>query len=55
MSGRRRPRIGRGEAKDSDKAVSDTEGGKEAETAVGINKTEEDTEKVNVMNLMLSK
>ena len=55
VSGRRRPRIGRGEAKDSDKAVSDTEGGKEAETAVGINKTEEDTEKVNVMNLMLSK
>ena len=54
VSGRRRPRIGRGEGKDSDKAVSDTEGGKEAETAVGINKTEEDTEKVNVMNLMLS-
>ena len=49
VSGRRSPRIGRGEAKDSNKAAND------AVTAVGNEKTEEDTEKVKVVNLVLSK
>ena len=56
VSGRRRPRIGRGEAKDSDKAANDAEGGKEeAKTTVGNEKTEKATNKVRVMNLVLSK
>ena len=56
VPGRRSPRIGRGEAKDSDKAANDAKDDKEeAKTAVGNDKTEEATNKVKVMNLVLSK
>ena len=54
VSGRQRPRIGRGETKDSDKAENDADK-KEATTDVGNEKTEEATDKVKVMNLVLSK
>merc|ERR1711942_617848 len=47
VSGRRRPRIGRGEAKDSDKAANDAKDDKEeAKMIVGNAKTEEATDKV---------
>ena len=55
MSGRRSPRIGRGETKDSDKAAIDDKSDKEPEPTVGNEKTEEATDKVKVKNLVLSK
>ena len=55
VPGRRSPRIGRGEAKNSDKAVNDAEvDKKEAETVVGNEKTEEAADKVKVMNFVQS-
>ena len=55
VSGRRSPRIGRGETKDSDKAAIDDKSDKEPEPTVGNEKTEEATDKVKVKNLVLSK
>ena len=55
VPGRRSPRIGRGEAKNSDKAANDAEvDKKEAETVVGNEKTEEAADKVKVMNFVQS-